>query len=434
MTTLLKSDVVASTVIQNLRLEMPPDELLRDLSVSSQPESSVLDVTYDAPDRRQGVSILVEITTVFPELLSEKLGGRESFGARVVGSRAITANVWDPAHSEPGKLSPRPVRTAGFAGVLGLALGLVFAFLREGLDDRLRTRRQAEEWFGADVIAAVPRGLVGRPPYGVAGHSAPTKREHLRVPELLRASVEVSNPRNTKSILVTSADAEEGKSTVAAQVSVALARAGDDVICVEADLRRPALQRYLGIRENGKAPESGANALDRERALRDVSLTDGATSAVPDTRLARARSSGIAGKLRLYRADDGDAEPEAAELPQPVMEVINPASPTSDTFGELRVLPSSSLTAETLKPGPIKQLMNDLGRRARYLVFDAPPVLTMGDTYTLVRSVDRVILVARLGWTRKETAELARDLLQRLGVANLSIVLVGDAPPDGNSY
>ena len=159
----------------------------------------------------------------------------------------ITASVFDPAHLEPGAISPRPKRTVTIAGVLGLVIGLVLAFARDALDDRIRGRRDAEQWFGAPVIGELPKDL-GRKPYGLRG--APPPRDPAVVEALyrLRANLQFSQGGISGPVLVvTSAVTDDSHSIVAANVGVTLALAGLDVICVEADMRRPQLERALGV-------------------------------------------------------------------------------------------------------------------------------------------------------------------------------------------
>src|SRR5207247_7572751 len=116
-------------------------QLLGRVHVSTSPDSSVLDVSYETSDRPEAVRVLAEMGAVFTGLVRQKLGEPRTRGAE------ITATVFDPAHLEPGRVSPRPARTLGIAGALGLAIALVLALVRESLDNRIRGRRDAEKWF-----------------------------------------------------------------------------------------------------------------------------------------------------------------------------------------------------------------------------------------------------------------------------------------------
>ena len=123
----------------------------------------------------------------------------------------------------------------------------MLAFARESLDDRIRSSRDAEEWFGAPVVGTLPKPTRGARPAGVAGTRHETEGL-LEAMNLLRANLEFSpNGVAGPTILVTSALAREGKTTVAANLASVLAMGGHNVICVEADARRPALRGYMGV-------------------------------------------------------------------------------------------------------------------------------------------------------------------------------------------
>ena len=249
MTNLLQSDIVASTVIDNLQLKTTPKALLGHLSVTSRTESSVLELAYDSPSKEQAVVILSEIGSVFATLVDQRLGsGAEGTQPDEEPLVPITASVFDPAHLEPGQVSPQPKRTVMIAGgALGLVIGLVLAFARDALDDRIRGRRDAEQRFGAPVIGELPKEL-GRKPYGLRG--APPPRDPAVVEALyrLRANLQFSQGGISGPVLVvTSAVTDDSHSIVAANVAVTLALAGLDVICVEADMRRPQLERALDV-------------------------------------------------------------------------------------------------------------------------------------------------------------------------------------------
>src|SRR6266508_4043514 len=269
MKTLLESDVVAKEVIDNVGLETTPPKLLKKVHVSFRPDSSVLDVSYDSTSKPQALAVLDEYRKVFIRLVDENLGVRSR--GSVLGGRVtlpgVVVNVFDPPHLQPDAISPKPAKTLGFAGALGLALGLMLAFARESLDDRVRGWREAEEWFGAPVVGTLPKRTRGTRPAGVAGRGRESE-SLLEALNLLRANLEFS-PTGVAgpTILVTSALSGEGKTTVAANLGSVLAMGGHTVICVEADLRRPAAQG--GSRPEERRPCRGeAGPVRRRRAAR----------------------------------------------------------------------------------------------------------------------------------------------------------------------
>jgi capsular polysaccharide biosynthesis protein/Mrp family chromosome partitioning ATPase len=412
MTNLLESDIVASTVIDNLRLDTSPQGLLGKLHVSSRPESSVLELSYDSRSKAEAVKILGEIGSVFARLVDQRLGSRAEPRTGADTLPPITATVFDPAHLRPGQVAPRPVRSMALAGILGVALGLVFAFAREALDDRIRGRLDAEAWFKTNVIGTLPKGFRGKKPFGLAkDHSSP-RPELVEAASLLRANLEFSQAGiNGPLLVVTSALPGEGKTTISAQVAVSLAMAGHDVICVEVDMRRPRLQQVLGL----DAPKRGLvdvlQGAEAEDALMDVALLSPGGEGARGW-LARARQ---VGERSGDRATNG-----------PVA-----------LGGRLRVLlaggtvpnPSHLLTRERLE-----LVLDQLRPHADYVICDTPPLLIVGDSFPLIQLADRVVLVAREGKTNRRTAEAARATLEGLGVTRTSIVLTDSASREGYEY
>lgn len=107
MASLFQSQVVAITAINMLHLDLTPNQLLNGLNVSTTPDSAVLTVTYDSGDRGEAARILAATTDAFASLVGRRLSGGQK------PSSKITATVFDPAHVQPGEVSPiRPETSA----------------------------------------------------------------------------------------------------------------------------------------------------------------------------------------------------------------------------------------------------------------------------------------------------------------------------------
>ena len=155
----------------------------------------------------------------------------------------LTATVWDPAHVIPGKVQPNPGQNLIIAGVLGLVLGLLAAFLRDYFDRTLRTTQEIEQALGIPVIGQIPVPqtrdrrphmlLDGDGPFEEAFYALRTNLQYIAVGHPLRR------------ILVTSSVPDEGKTTVCANLALAFAQSGASVAVLETDLRRPAPEQHL---------------------------------------------------------------------------------------------------------------------------------------------------------------------------------------------
>jgi capsular polysaccharide biosynthesis protein/Mrp family chromosome partitioning ATPase len=409
MANLLQNDVVVRQAIGDLNLDTTPEKLKEKLKVSFKPDSGVLNASYDSTDKALAVAVLDRIAARYTRLVHDKLGVRTSSAERASPRQplsTILTTVIDDPHLQRDRVSPKPARTMGFAIGLGLVLGIILAFAKESLDDRIRGRRDAEEWFGAPVIGALPKAA-NDPPAAITGQR---KRGHEALMESLyafRANIEFSQDGVTgPKVLITSAGERDGKSTVVSHMGVALAMAGKDVICVEADLRRPKLHRYFGLEPGTPGIVDVVEGdLDLEEALQSVELTMSTwangrgpwltRSAVSDRSVGSTLGVGSRGRLRVLtmgRAPEDPARFLAADR-------------TKDLFAELAV-------------------------SADYVIVDAPP-LPVADAYPLVLQSDNVLIVARQGWTKREMAVSVRETLEGLGAKKVSVVLTDSSTAIG---
>jgi succinoglycan biosynthesis transport protein ExoP len=410
MTNLLESSVVAQSVIDNLGLNVTPATMLKRIHVSTRPDSSVLEVSYDSTSRTEAVSVLSQIASVFTKLVDEKLGiSSTSGGFQTNGSKPlIFATVFDPPHLEPGQVSPKPLRTLIFAGALGLLVGLGLAIARESLDDRIRNKRDAQEAFGAPVIGSLPKGSRGKPSFAMNGE--------VRGPEglidalhLLQARLEFSPDASSGPlIIVTSALQDDGKSTVVANLGTVMALSGRDVICIEADFRRPSLHRYFmlapGLPGLTDLIESDA---DLEAVLRPITLIDKGVNAHQVTVMAARYGH--------------SAVPKSSEPP---------------LGGRLRVLPMGHPVenpAAVLSSKKLAVVLAELAQAADYLIFDVPP-LVVSDAFPLLLRSNTVLVVARRGRTTRMRAQAVRETLAGLGTERIAVVMTDAESADGYGY
>jgi capsular exopolysaccharide synthesis family protein len=182
----------------------------------------------------------------------------------------------------------------------------------------------------------------------------------------LRTNIQLSSIDSPiRALLVTSASADEGKSTTLANLAVAFAQAGQRVVIVDSDLRRPSLHTIFGV----------AN----ERGLTTMLLEDDAPAPLVET--------SVPG-LRLLAS--GPIPPNPSEL-----------------LGSKRV----------------EQAIERLRADADLLLFDAPPVLAVSDAAVLSRRVDAAMLIVSAGRTKRDHASRARQQLERAGARLLGVVL-----------
>src|SRR5919204_947343 len=321
MTNLIQSTIVADQALRNLHLRRTktPESVTKHMKVHVKPDSSVLEVTYDSHSKRRAVRVLGQVAVVFTHMVRAKLGlqtGKSVLEHRS-GEQVFFATVFDPPHLNPGRVSPHPKKTMFFAGIIGLVLGVLLALGRDKIDDRLRSRRQAEEWFEAPVLGTLPKIARGKAPPAVTGHVARGQENLLSALYLLRANLEFwgAGTRGPR-VLVTCAADDEGTSAVVANLGAALALGGKQVVCVEADMRSPRLHRYLGLDDEHQGlVDVVEDGVPLEQALQSVELLDvnmNGTGRSPETNGHNpVGATGVPGSLRVLTAGHTTKDPAA---------------------------------------------------------------------------------------------------------------------------
>lgn len=279
------------------------------------------------------------------------------------GSRIADAAVISRATPPPEPVGPNLRQNLVIGVALGLLLGLALAFLVDAFDDSLKTPREAE------VLLELPAiGLIGYSPdrgpllAGAAAGGSPLAEAVRTLRSNLRFS---AADRALSSLLVTSPGADDGKSTIAANLALAAAGAGQRVILVDADLRRPSLHRFFAVPN-------------------DTGLTS-------------------------VLVGDASMEQALLELPADGLVLL--------TSGPLPPNPIELLEAEALG-----RLIARLQERADLVVFDSPPLLAVADGQILSSRLDGTLLVVAVGSTGRETARHATELLRRAGARVLGLV------------
>ncbi|MGB2951830.1 MAG: polysaccharide biosynthesis tyrosine autokinase [Gaiellaceae bacterium] len=393
MSDLVTSNVVASRVIHQLGLNESPEQLLQKVSVSINPQTAVLGISVDDHSAQQARRIADALGVTFSQLVKQRFGNRPvKIGpSGSLLDAPLTATIWDPAHVDPNKVAPKPKRNIAIAAALGLVLALLGAFLREHFDRRLRTREEVEDALGVPVIGQIPfEGVTAgrqRHPFG-APSDAPSRFERIPSPptsesseafRALRANLNyLSVERPLRTILVTSASPQQGKTTVTANLAVAIARSGATTIAVEADLRRPRLEQAFHVRSD----TPGLTSVLVGSARADAALLDASAGDLAD----------VQGAERVMLLSSGPLPPNPSEL---------------------------------LSSPQMRKLLDDLISRFDYVLIDSPPLLAVADTLELARIVDGVILVARKDRTNRDEAAEVRSLVERLDINLVGVVFTG---------
>jgi polysaccharide biosynthesis transport protein len=281
----------------------------------------------------------------------------------------------------PGEpIGPQRVRNIIMALMFSLGLGVGLAFLLDYLDDTLKTVEDVDRYLHLPTLALIPapreqRRLLGRgaPPPDPASSTALALIEDVRSPVAeayrhLRTSLLLSTAgQPPKTILVTSSQPSEGKTTTAVNIATMLAQTGAEVLLIDCDLRRPRIHAHFGM----------------------------------------PNSLGVTNYL------SGDAN-------------IGSLVQTYDKLPNLKVIPSGPVppnAAELLGSDEMRKFLYALSEQFTHVVIDSPPAISFTDASILSTMVDGVMLVVHGGRSSRSVVRRAKQQLQDVGAHLFGIVL-----------
>jgi len=274
---------------------------------------------------------------------------------------------------QPSSKQPLKLMLLGLLGGLGLGAGL--ALLREYTTQVVETEQDVADGTGLQVLGSIPLAQRNQKTAG-SDESAPVifvgSGEPHSLPadacRAIRTTLDCQGLEHPlRTILVTSAGAHEGKSTVLINLGRAFLETGRRVLLIDADLRRPTVHRALQV----------------------------------------PNEMGVAEMLR-----DGAVWPQAFKSVAPGLSFL-PAGVKAANPGALTASPHMTALLESAR------------EQADIVLIDGPPALAVADCLPLCRQVDGVLLVARFGVTQRRNLLRAKELLQKVGANVLGVVVNG---------
>lgn len=254
--------------------------------------------------------------------------------------------VDEHARQPEAPIRPRTLTNTLLAAVVGGMVALGIIFLLEYLDDTVKEPEVIEQTLGVGVLGFISQNPVGADLEKLTMQATPRSPDAEAYRQLRTNIQYVGVSRDIKTLLITSTNASEGKSTIASNLALSLAQAGHQTILVDADLRLPTLHRRFHIANNN-------------------------------------------GLTNLLLDKTGEVEA-----------FLQPTAVTN-----LRLLPSGPLPpypSEMLMSDRMQQIMNQLGEKADFVIFDSPPLLAVTDGVLLSQLVNTTLLVVETGKTRTQ--------------------------------
>jgi succinoglycan biosynthesis transport protein ExoP len=331
--------------------------------------------------------------------------------------RSQSAVLIDPATTAP-KTQPR-LKFAGLAGALaGLLVGIALALTREAIENRPRSSTELQEQLGLRVLGRLPFTKKGGTGLAVIERPDSVDAEAYR---LLRANFDYAAAGfDGRVFAVTSLVEGEGKSTIASNLAIALARVGRKVILVDCDPLRPVLSARFQI----SRPSVGVFDVAIGRASLEAALCW--VSVDNPTTLGNA-----GGALPLHADQKTPGRQGTVDLKRHLAR-----QPKAGPVGTLRVLPALPASAEASDHMVSTQLGGLLARlhdEADIVIVDSAP-LTTSVGMGVGRLVDGLIVVSNMSILRRPMIRRLATLLKELDAAKLGLVLTGDDDDPSAEY
>jgi succinoglycan biosynthesis transport protein ExoP len=292
----------------------------------------------------------------------------------ISNSRANNVQLMDAAEVPGGPYTPNHGRDWLMALVLGLALGVAFAYTIEYLDDTLKIPDDITRRLKLPLLGLVPAVSGSRVPMLLN----PVPHDFGEAFRSLRTSLVFTNGTDgNRMIAVTSSQPLEGKTTTACNLAVALALGGARVMLIDADMRRPGLHRTMGLRN-------------------DVGL-----------------SHVLTGQGRIRDAVQRTSDPNLYVM----------------TAGRTPPNPS-----ELLSSARMKHLIANLKTSPfDWVIIDTPPVLAVTDAVIVAPYVAGLVFVVGSEMTRRAHAERAIEMIQS-GKPNIIGAVLNRVDLNRNKY
>ncbi len=293
----------------------------------------------------------------------------------VAGVSLSNVSIIDTAATPGAPSSPNLFKNLLVGLIFGIGAASLTVFLKDQFDDSIRVPEDVESKLGLPLLGVVPRPPKGTPDENLADPKSPISESY----NSLRGSLLYSTPEGLPQImLVTSAQASEGKTTTSFAIASGFARMGKRTLLIDADMRRPSLHRRINL-ENDRGLST---LLTSHEPLADIQIASGIDNL----------SIVLAGPV--------------------------PPSPT-----------------ELLSTARFEEIFQEAARSYDIVIIDSPPILGLADSPLMSALVDGVVFVVEADRSRRGSLKAALRRLRSMRPILLGAVLTKFDPlKAGNRY
>lgn len=372
--TIATTAYVLQPVITKLHLDTTPGALAGQVTATAANDQAVLDITVTGKNAAETSRIANAVAT---QLRSAVITLTPGATTKTTASQ-VKLTVVNPAVTPTETTNPSTLLLAAGGAVAGIVLAILIGLLREVTDTRVRTPEDVKRITELPILGGtVNDPTAPRRPLALLNAARTPRAESYRS---LRTNLRfVEFEEGARSIVVTSSIDGEGKSTTAANLALAVADLGQKVLLVDADLRRPRVDRMFGI-------DGG------------VGLSDVLIGAVP-----------LQDAVQAFLTTNLELLPAGTIPPNP---------------------------NEQLQSRAMHDLVASLHDRYDLVVFDTPPLLAVSDAAVLSGLAGGVIVVSAAGRVRRAQLDNALAALDRVGgrVVGLVMTMLPRRGSDGYGY
>jgi capsular exopolysaccharide synthesis family protein len=358
---IMESRATAEAALRSTALGLTPRQLEGRIRAVPVPETLLIELAVEDADPVRARRLTNTVARAFIRTLP-----------RLQGGSTLGVTLVEPALTPTVPVRPRTRLNIGLGTVIGLVLGVGLALLLDLLDRSIRTPEDLEAAIRAPVVGTIPPFKAGKQPIPVATEPRTAPAESFRKLRTNFAFLGIDRP--SLCCVVTSATAGDGKSTVSANLGIALAQAGQRVVVVDADLRKPTLHRVFSLHQR-------------------VGTTT----------------------VLLDQANAADA------LQQP-----GPGMPFVLTSGQLPPNPSELLGSRRMQ-----ELLAELRATYEVVVVDCPPLLPVTDPMVVSGFADGILLVVKAGATTRDQVHAAQAICSKAGATVFGTVLNASRVAEG---
>lgn len=366
----VKTPLVLEPVIEKLNLDESPESLASKVTAEAGANTVLMSISVDD----ESPKVAAEVANAVGDSLTDAVSELET--PESDKSSPVQISTVEAASEPSAPSSPNVPLNMGLGLFIGLGLGFVAAILRQLFDTRIRTEEVLQRFTQYPILGKISHdeSAIKKPLITQAESQSP----RVEAFKHLRTNLQFSRAGGTsRSLLFTSSLPEEGKTTTSINVAISMAEAGQRVLLIDGDLRRPRVAKYLGLEGS-------------------VGLT-----------------TYLVGQASVH-------------------DVLQPWGPNQLyvlTAGRVPPNPSELLGSEYMK-----QLIVEAGEEFDVVIIDGPPLLPVADSAVISGLVEGVVLIVGAHKARIPEVERALNSLELVEAEILGVIMNRLSPKKADTY